>query len=218
MKWIAKLFIVVSLVTLFLPACAIDREFQVGLTYWPSTALRSYYTFKEPPSIALAPFTDNRAERKLLFKRYNNLGGEDFYYLRGERLDTEFAASIKRGLEEAGVKVIDIPSWDRSADGFTAMTVNGILTGTIEEFSCKREVGASPLLPALVGKARVRLYWGDKQGRLIKEDILEANFQSEEFLFIAEAEIEHILNLVMADLVEKTVKSKAVSEIIKGNL
>ncbi len=49
MKWIAELFIEVSLAILFLPACAVDREFQVGLTYWPSTALRPIMSLRIHP-------------------------------------------------------------------------------------------------------------------------------------------------------------------------
>lgn len=213
MKKIVRLCGMLVMAIMLFPACAVDREFQVGLSYQPSTTLHSYYARKEPLSIALAPFTDNRAERKLLFKRYNKLGGEDFYYLRDERLDMEFTAAIKRGMQEAGIKVIDVPVWDKNAEGLAAIPAHGVLTGTIEEFSCERDVGGSPIFPVLVGRARLRLYWGNKHDQVIKEERLDARFRSEEFLFITEAEIEHILNLLMGDLVEKIVKSKAVSEL-----
>lgn len=196
-----------------LAACAVYQDFQVGLSYRPSTTLQSYYALKKPISVALAPFTDQRAEKKLLFKRYNKLGGEDRYYLRDERLDMLFTAAIRNGMQEAGVKVVDVPSGDKNGTGLAAPGVQGVLTGAIEEFSCEREVGTTPLSPVLVGRARLRLYWGNAQGRVIKEEVLEARFRSEEFLFVTEAEVEHILNQVMGDLVERIVKSKVISEM-----
>ncbi len=215
MRKTMALFIALALAVLItLSGCAVDRKFQVGLSYRPSTTLRSYYGLKEPLSIALVPFTDTRAEGKILFKEYNKLGGQDFYYLRDERLDTVFTAAAKKGMQEASIRVVDVPAWDKSIEGFSAIPANGILAGIIEEFSCGRDVGGSPLFPVLAGKARLRLYWGNKRDRVVKEEVIEARFRAEEFLFITEAEIEHSLNLVMGDLVEKIIKSKSVSEMM----
>ncbi len=199
--------------SLLLSACVADRQYLLGLTYYPSATLKDR-TQKKPFTVALAPFADNRAEKKLLFDEYNKLGGQDRYYLRHEQLNLVFAAAIKQRLEDAGIHVVDIQSWDKTAEGLAGVAADAVLTGAIEDFSCRRDVGNNPAFPVLAGRTRVTVVWGDKGTGWVKEQDFEASFESEEFLYVTPAEIEHTLNVALSGLVEKIVRSRTLSEMM----
>lgn len=184
-----------------LSACVIDREYQVALTYRPSAG----YNSNGPATLAIAPFSDNRTEKKLLFKKHNHYGGEDRYYLEDEKLDLQITNAIKAELQKSGIGIVELPSWDRTAESLPGIAQDFVLTGAIEEFSCRKEIGSNPLSPYLSGRMRITVTCGDKKTGIVKEQRFETAFQSEEFLAVSQRDVQEILNAVVQKTMDKII-------------
>lgn len=200
------------LALIILSGCAVDREYQVGLNFYPRSSLKETPTGQNV-TVALAPLVDNRPEKKLILAEYNSLRGQDRYYWKDENVNLTVTKALKEGLQEAGIRVIDVPSWDRTSAGLSTVFEKTVLGGTLEDFTCVRDVGSAPFLPVLNARLKLTIYIGDAATRSVKQQTFEASLQSEELLFLTENDVEHTLSVVMSDVIEKVAWSPMLHEV-----
>jgi uncharacterized lipoprotein YajG len=113
--------------------CAAGGISSLPLRYEPSKELPSLQQ-KIGPTVALAPFKDERADT-LYIGRHTPLHGRSTYY-KSEPfpLETAIRDPLQEVLLKKGLKTMTIPAWDGRPESLTAIDADSVLMIQIKKF------------------------------------------------------------------------------------
>lgn len=183
------------LVFLFIFACG-GKTFLVDLRYVPQTPP----TLKaEPTTVAIAPFIDNRRERKDVGIRRKLDGSVDRYTTGSVGVGEGVRKAVEKFLRANGFRVVNIQGWDLKAESLSKIDADMVVGCQINRLWSRADSVAGRTI--ITTDLEVAIYLGKPgEGRVLQQGV-EIDREITQIIFSSE-KIEETLNESLSEIIE----------------
>lgn len=176
--------------------CGRGVTYPIYLRYQPSKDFSGLQQ-KTGPTLALAPFKDERQEKFYVGVHTPLQGSSNFFKVNPFPLEKAVQDSLVQVLSRQGIRTVSVPQWDGKPESLKGLEADSILMVEIKEFWSQGRAGA--LGTKIKTSIRLAIHLGIKQeGR-----VYSRNVEVEKEATVARStpeRVEEIINQMLGDI------------------
>jgi len=186
----------IVLVSLFLISCGRGVTYPIYLRYQPSKDFPGLQQ-KMGPTLAMAPFKDDRQEKFYVGYHTPLQGSSNFFKSNPFPLEKAIRDSLTQVLSRQGIKTVSVPDWDIKPESLKGLETDAILMIEIKEFWSQGR--ATAVGTKIKTSIRLAIHLGVKQ----EAKVYTRNVDVEKEVTVVRStpeRVEEVLNQMLTDI------------------
>jgi hypothetical protein len=161
--------LMILFLSFFILSCTKGGTYSLSLRYDPPKEFPSLKQ-KIGPTLALAPFKDERSETLYIGFHTPFQGGPSYFKSRPFPLEKAIRGSLEKAIFSYGVKTVTIADWDESPESLSQMEVDSVLTIRIKRFWIEGRAG--PFRTNVMASIHLLIHLGvKKEGKVFTKNL-----------------------------------------------